>query len=77
MPYTSKAETVDPEDLKIIIMAMCRQISSPYNDGWTAAEVKHDLYQFRYWLDEVYAKLPTFKGEDRWEGQRVMDVLRK
>jgi hypothetical protein len=53
------------------------EIQSPYNDGWTSESCKHDLYLLKSWLDEEYAKLPKFPGEDEWEKQRLMDLLRR
>ena len=53
------------------------EIGSSYNDGFTSAYCKHDLYLLKSWLDEEYAKLPKFPGEDEWEKQRLMDLLRR
>lgn len=47
------------------------------NDGWTASGCKHDLYKLKCWLDEEYAKLPTFVGEEKWEQERVFELLKK
>ena len=53
------------------------EICSPYNDGWTSSGCKHDLYVLKSWLDEQYARLPHFTGEEQWEQQRIMDRLRQ
>lgn len=53
------------------------EIKSPYNDGFTAAYCKQDLYLLKCWLDEQYAQLPKFAGEESWEQQRVIDILKK
>lgn len=38
---------------------------------------KHDLYLLKSWLDEEYSKLPKFPGEEEWEKQRLIDLLRR
>jgi hypothetical protein len=53
------------------------EINSPYNDGWTQRSCKHQLYQLKCLLDDVYPALPTFVGEEEWEQQRVIDLLKR
>ena len=53
------------------------EIGSPYNDGFTSSHCKQDLYLLKCWLQDEYAKLPTFTGEEQWEQQRLIDVLKR
>jgi hypothetical protein len=53
------------------------EINSPYNDGWTQMACKHQLYQLKCWLDDVYPTLPQFHGEEVWEQERIINILRK
>lgn len=53
------------------------EIRSPYNDGWTASACKHDLYMLKSWLDEEYARLPRFVGEESWDQERVINILKQ
>lgn len=53
------------------------EIKSPYNDGWTASYVKHDLYKLKCWLDDLYPTLPKFHGEEEWEQERLVEILKK
>lgn len=53
------------------------EISSPYNDGWTASACKKELYMLKCYLDEEYKKLPTFFEEDQWEKERLIKILKK
>jgi hypothetical protein len=53
------------------------EIRSPYNDGWTSSACKRDLYMLKSWLDDEYKRLPTFVGEQQWEQQRLIDILKK
>jgi hypothetical protein len=53
------------------------EIRSPYNDGWTSSACKHDLYLLKSWLDEQYQRLPRFEGEEQWEQERILQVLKR
>lgn len=53
------------------------EIASPYNDGWTSSSCKHDLYLLKCWLDDEYRKLPTFTGEETWEQDRLVEILKR
>lgn len=52
------------------------EIHSPYNDGYVQSSCKHELYMLKCWLDEEYNKLPTFAGEETWEQERVIQILK-
>jgi len=53
------------------------EIHSPYNDGFTGRSCKHELYMLKCWLEDEYNDLPTFAGEEQWEQQRLIEVLKK
>jgi hypothetical protein len=53
------------------------EIHSPYNDGWTSSSCKKELYLLKCWLEDEYKKLPTFAGEEAWEQNRILEILKK
>ena len=53
------------------------EISSPWNDGFTSSYCKQELYVLKCWLEDEYAKLPKFAGEELWEQERVVEILKK
>jgi hypothetical protein len=53
------------------------EIHSPYNDGFTASYCKQELYQLKCWLEDEYRRLPTFVGEEKWEQERIVEVLKR
>ena len=53
------------------------EIHSPYNDGWTSSACKHDLYLLKSWLDEQYERLPRFQREEKWEQNRLINILKQ
>jgi hypothetical protein len=67
----------DLDSAQQAIRACLGEIRSPYNDGWTSAACKYDLYMLKSWLDDEYKRLPTFVGEQQWEQERLIDILKK
>lgn len=54
-----------------------REITSPYNDGFTSSYCKRDLYMLKSWLEQEYARLPQFSGEESWEQERLIEILQR
>ena len=61
---------------KFAIMKSLAEIKSPYNDGFTSSSCKQELYMLKCWLEDEYSRLPTFTGEDKWEQDRVVQILK-
>jgi hypothetical protein len=59
------------------IRASLVEIQTPYNDGWTQAACKRELYLLKCWLDDQYQTLPTFFEEKQWEQERLIQTLKK
>jgi hypothetical protein len=38
---------------------------------------KQELYMLKCWLDDEYDKLPTFSGEEKWEQNRLVEILKR
>jgi hypothetical protein len=53
------------------------EIHSPYNDGFVTSNLKQELYQLKCWLEDEYNKLPEFVGEDKWEQDRIVQILKR
>jgi hypothetical protein len=60
-----------------VIRKSLGEIHSPYNDGWTQRSCKHELYMLKCWLETEYSKIPTFEGEEQWEQDRVIQLLKQ
>jgi hypothetical protein len=67
----------DLVDARSAIGKCLGEIHSPYNDGWTQMSCKHDLYMLKCWLDIEYTRLPTFAGEEKWEQNRILELLKQ
>lgn len=53
------------------------EIGSSMNDGFTQMNCKHDLYMLKQYLDDVYVSLPKFAGEEIWDQERLIRMLKK
>jgi pyruvate/2-oxoacid:ferredoxin oxidoreductase beta subunit len=65
------------EQARNIMGASLIEISSPYNDGWTSSSCKQELYLLKCWLENEYKKLPVFVGEELWEQERLIQILKQ
>ena len=75
-----KKQSWSVEDIATQVHAIARECSSPYNDGFTAFELKKDLYQIKEILDTAISRSPTFYGEQEWlkaqEQKRIIKILK-
>jgi CRISPR/Cas system-associated protein Cas7 (RAMP superfamily) len=59
---------------------LVRECSSSHNDGFTAFELKKDLYQIKFIIDEALNTAPEFSGEQEWlteqEKKRIIKILK-
>ena len=62
---------------RLAIRTCLVEIHSPYNDGWTGSACKQELYVLKSWLEDEYAKLPTFVGEEKWAQDRLVEILKR
>ena len=60
-----------------VIRRSLAEIHTPYNDGFIQMHCKHELYMLKCWLDEEYSKLPTFAEEEKWEQDRLIQLLKQ
>ena len=65
------------ESVYSVIRKSLGEIHSPYNDGWTSSSCKQELYLLKCWLEDEYNQLPTFVGEEAWEQNRILKILKK
>ena len=64
-------------DVENQIRRLALEISSPYNDGWTASSCKKELFQLKCFIEDQYAHLPKFPDEAEWEKERLIQLLKK
>lgn len=65
------------DDAYNIIGRVLIEIRSSYNDGFVQMSCKEDVYKLKCWLDDHYNSLPTFAGEEKWEQERIVQILKK
>jgi hypothetical protein len=63
------------------ISAAGRELTSPYNDGFTQWEIKKELYYIKFLLDDIIERSGTFNGEEEFlkeESQkRMINILKR
>jgi len=64
-------------DAYSIIRTCLGEINSPYNDGWTSSSCKQELYQLKCWLEHEYNRTPIFQGEEKWEQEQLIEILKR
>jgi hypothetical protein len=40
-------------------------------------DCKQELYHLQCWLNDEYKKLPVFVGEEKWEQDRIVKILKE
>jgi hypothetical protein len=73
-----------PLDLNTVVHQIStagRELTSPYNDGFTQWEIKKELYQIKFLLDDIIERSGAFTGEEEFlkeESQkRVINILKR
>ena len=68
-------------DITSQVHSLAREISSPYNDGYTQWHCKQDLYQIKQLVDLALARSPNFGDlEQEWlqtqEKKHIIKILK-
>lgn len=54
--------------------------SDTREDGYTTWPIKQDLYQLKWFLDDIIRKCPKYGDEDQWltekEKDRIINILK-
>ena len=62
------------------IYTMARECASPYNDGYNSFEIKKDLWELKFIIDQAIKNTPSFSGEEDWlqeqEKKRIIKHLK-
>ena len=68
-------------DITSQVHSLAREISSPYNDGFTQWNCKQDLYQIKQLVDQALARSPNIGDlEQEWlqtqEKKHIIKILK-
>lgn len=71
----------DVADITRQLHSLARECESPYNDGFTAFELKKELYLIKEIIDRAMEQSPNFGDmEDQWlqeqEKKRIIKILK-
>ncbi len=66
----------DMNVLRHSLWVMAHECSSPRNDGFTAFEIKKELLELKFLIDDLLDNTPKFAGEEDIHHQRMIDKLK-
>jgi hypothetical protein len=64
-------------DIITLIDHLLREIHDFRNDGYITRDCKYQLYRVKCYLDDQYQSLPAHAGEEDWEKERIVEILKK
>ena len=78
---TLKRKLWDVSSIASQLRSLSSQCANPHNDGFTAFELKKDLYQIKQLVDEALERAPNFgQLEQDWlteqEKKRIINILK-
>lgn len=72
---------IDLKETQVKILIACAETNNRLTDGYIQFEIKKELYELKWILDEYFAKAPRFVGEDEWVDEmiqkKVWEILKK
>lgn len=72
---------LEVNDIKLSLLKAHGEVCSHYNDGYTQWEIKKELYQIKWMLEECLKRQPNFSDEDKWlmeqEQKKMWSELKK
>lgn len=66
----------DTNAIKHWLWLMSHECSSPRNDGFTAFEIKKELLEIKFLVDDLVANTPKFVGEEDIYHDRLVEKLK-
>lgn len=62
--------------IKHNLLRMAHECSSPYNDGYIQFEIKKELLEIKFLIDDIVESSPKFVGEEEIYHQRLMNKIK-
>ena len=70
-------KTWDVVQIKGQLRSMAWSCSSPFNDGFITSDIKRDMVEIKFLLDDLLATCPKYAGEEEWYHERLLNKLGK
>lgn len=64
-------------DVKLFIEDAVFRITDPHMDGYTTWGRKQQLYELKFYLEDMLKKCPKYYGEDDWLEEQHMLKIQK
>ena len=72
-----KRKTWNISDIKRQIDRIAMECKSPYNEGFTSFELKKELYEIKFLVDQQLKSCGDFAGEKEWLQEREKEHIIK
>jgi hypothetical protein len=59
------------------LRTMAMECASPFNDGFTAHDIKRDLVEIKFFLEDALERCPQFAGEEEWYHKRLIEKIKE
>ena len=59
------------------IRTCAAEAMSAYNDGWIASDCKRQLVELKWLIEDLLEDCPRFSGEEKWEQERLVELLKR
>ena len=66
----------DTNAIRTWLWRMGHECSSPRNDGFTQFEIKKELLEIKFLVNDLLANCPTFAGEEDIHHERLVNKLK-
>lgn len=68
---------IHAEEIISLIRTIVSELHDWRNDGYVNRGRKYELYRVKCYLEDIYGDLPKYSGEEQWEQERVMELLKR
>ena len=70
-------DPIEMERVRITLRSLAYQAQSPYETGFVLAVYKRQLVEMKWFIEDLLEDIGTFAGEDEWEQERLIQLLKR
>ena len=65
------------ERIRINLRQLANEARSPYETGFVTVQYKRQLVEMKWFIEDLLEDIGSFAGEESWEQERLVQVLKK
>ena len=70
-------DPIELERVRITLRQLASEAKSPYETGFVTVQYKRQLVEMKWFLEDLIEGIGYFCGEEQWEQERLVQVLKK